>query len=540
MELEHFNTDSALPNIDEEFRYTTDIEVYNGFGQFLGVLNDYESAQFTWSAEASDLEASNISVPGTSMWAKQLMRANMQIMLVHMILYRNGKRIKLWTGRVERCVRKSEGPQSSIEVELISDKAYLTYIMAWSAPFAHLQAQFPKKNIKSGPAIHILKQYLSDNVLRLQSSRPQLNAALIKASTYQNNAAELAGIERHMPFLKVIPTPKATDTSPFCIQTVGMTPMVEVFQEVCKDYNLLPTVTMLMPDRDPIPSKWPTNNGGIFFDIVDKDKARSRGEKKSEFSQFAMSVVIFVRGLFGHFDTPQQIEISNPEQLKDYFGRYDTDTWPILRDSSEHWASREVAVYAPTTGTSIVGGKSPEWLNTGINLLVNTIIKGALSFLGIIFGGTIPTGFLEDVFLAYQSAEDKTMKDFYGPFMFPEDYDGNGLTAYSLESSQALRQARWSAIGYRTATFSGNSSSFRPFRIFEDFDLLDPMAWEDEIEGQIFTERLKQVTVSIERNTGVQFEVRLGELERPEEPWAIQSRANERTKRAIISALNNF
>ena len=76
-------------------------------------------------------------------------------------------------------------------------------------------------------------------------------------------------------------------------------------------------------------------------------------------------------------------------------------------------------------------------------------------------------------------------------------------------------------------------ASFRPFLPFEDFDILDPVGWEDKIEDKIFTERVKQITVSFSREQKISFEVRLGELDRPEEPDAIAQRRHESIVRAI-------
>lgn len=93
--------------------------------------------------------------------------------------------------------------------------------------------------------------------------------------------------------------------------------------------------------------------------------------------------------------------------------------------------------------------------------------------------------------------------------------------------------SRYNAVGYQTAMFTGDIAAFKPFLPFEDFDLLDPVGWEDSIEDKIFTERVKQITVSFSRDSPISFEVRLGELDRPEEPDAIAQRRHEAFVRAI-------
>ena len=76
-----------------------------------------------------------------------------------------------------------------------------------------------------------------------------------------------------------------------------------------------------------------------------------------------------------------------------------------------------------------------------------------------------------------------------------------------------------------------------PFRPFEDFDLLDPVAWEDPDEDRLVPERMKEITYGETRDEGVSWEFRIGQIERPEEPWAIQQRRNEMFKKAILTAL---
>jgi hypothetical protein len=125
------------------------------------------------------------------------------------------------------------------------------------------------------------------------------------------------------------------------------------------------------------------------------------------------------------------------------------------------------------------------------------------------------------------------MKEFLGDFTLPEEFVGDGTTAYSFDAAQNLRQARFNAVGYQTAMFTGDLASFKPFKPFEDFDLLDPVGWEDEAEDRIFTERVKQIAVNMSRDQKISFEVRLGEIDRPEEPEAIAQRRHESIMRAI-------
>lgn len=518
--------------VDFDDGYAVEIELRNGNGNLVGAVGDFVDFSIVFNSEASDVEASSMVLPGTSPWAKTFMRANRRLLLVHFILYRDGRQIKRWTGRVDRAVRRREGPQSSVTVELISDKIWLKHILGYSAPGSGLWLQAPKVNNYLGPAVHTIKRVASDNILRISG-----NLKLLTGSKWLNNPTEWPGMQSRMPYVMIVPTTENEDTSPTVVAQVSMTPMDEVWQEICKDYNLLPTAEFFVPGRDPLPHRLAPTAPCVVLDIKDMDRTRARSESRPRWEAAFSLLGEFVRGLFGQYDVPPTIDIFNPDDLRDFFGRREDDKWVIFRDSSEHWSGIEVASFSPTASKSISGGKSQDFLNQGVQLLFNLLINGVLSLVGIGFLGIDIGGTFDDILFAYQAADDINMREFLGDFTLFEEFIGDGLTAYSFDAAQALRQARNNAIGYQTAMFTGDIASFKPFLPFEDFDLLHPVAWEDSIEDRLFAERVKQIVVSGNRSDKIRFEVRLGEIDRPEEPEAIAQRRHESFVRALNTIL---
>jgi hypothetical protein len=528
----------SRPGVPDDDRYHGVIELRDGQGRLVGEVGDYEDASFLFDSSAKSVEGSSISIPGSSPYARIFMRANRQILLVHFMLYRGKNLVKLWTGRVERSSRKNDRGVSSVSVELISDKAWLQYIMCWSAPFGPLEFQAPKKEDKGGPAINTMKQYAVNNLIRIQGSwwNPISMADMAYKSTYMERPGSWSTLEEFMPIMQVVPTTKAEDTSPTIFLSAKMDSVADVWDQACRDHNLLPEVKFHVPGRDTLPDRLKMSGSGIWIDIKDKDVTRARSEKKGFFEQITKEIGIFVRGLFGRYDSPVELDSTNPESMLDYFGRDPADKWVIFRESDEHTFQRETSAFAPTSVRSIAGGKAPQALNKGIELLANTAIRLALAAIGIVFGDLI-SGELDDILFAYQKADDNNLREYLGKYAFFEDFAASGTTAYTFDSAQALRLARFNATGYKTATYTIDGNAALPFRIFEDFDLLDPVAWEDGDEGRLFAERLKEVTVKLDRENGVTFDVALGESERPEEPWAIQARRNDMMKQWIKSAL---
>lgn len=508
--------------------YSVEVELRDGNGRLIGSVGDFVDLNFVHNSEASDVEASSLTLPMSSPWAKPFMRANRRLLLVHIMLYRDGEQITRWTGRVDRAIRKREGMQGSVNVELISDKIWLKHVMGYSAPGAPLWFQAPKTNIYTGTAVHTLKRIASDNILRLSG-----NLGILTGSKWLDRPNEWPGMQSKMPHVMIVPTTSAEDTSPIIVSQVAMTPMDEVWQEICKDYNLLPTARFYVPGRDPLPERLAPTKPCVILDIKDMDRTRARSETRSRWKASFDLMGEFVRGLFGQYDVPPTIDVFNPQDLRDFFGTRPDDKWVVFRDSPEHWSQMEVASYSPTASKSISGGKSQEFLNKGVKLIFNLLINGVLSLVGLGFLGIDVGGTFDDILFAYQAADDHNMREFLGDFTLFEEFIGDGMTAYSFDAAQALRAARNNAIGYQTAMFSGDIASFKPFRPFEDFDLLHPVAWEDSVEDRLFAERVKQIVVHANRSDKIRFEVRLGEIDRPEEPEAIAARRHESFVRAL-------
>lgn len=519
----------------EARNYSVDIEIRDGWGRFIGLVTDWIDFSFTRADEATDVEASGFKVPGSSAWAKTLMRANRMNVLVHIILYRDDKEIHTWTGRVERSTRKIEGPQGTITVDLISDKAWLKFILAQNSPFSALWIQ-SKQDLRSGQAVTVMKEYLTRNLTRIahQDNGHILTGAQLAINwNIMNEPSRWSGLQGWMWPVTVVPSRPSLDKSPFISLLGRMTPLATLFNEVARDYNILVKAHYHVPGRDQAPSTLPMPRGGVWIDVVDMDKARSRGEKPSFFGQFTREISIQIRGLFGKYDTPRALKTTEVEDLKDWFGREETDPWVIFRYSREHWSNIEISSYSPTSSRTTTGGKSPESINRGIEFLIN---KG-LQILAAQVGIPLPNilgGELDDVLLAYRDFTDKGMREELGPMTFYEEFVGNGLSPHGVEAAQLLRESRSGALGYRTAVFSADSASFPPFLPFEDFDILDQVGFEDPDAEDIQLERVRKIEVGGDRE-GINFEIVLGESARPEDPIAIQQRRNEMFMSAILA-----
>lgn len=520
--------------------YRFDIEVFSGAGQYLGEVGDFNDLQIEFSSEITDLDVASFTIPSTSIWSPFFTNSKLQVILVHILIYDEDGVCKKWTGRVDDVVLGAEWSPGNATVNLVSDKLWFKHIVCWSAPFAPLQVQAPKRRVKTGPAVSQMKQFIIDNLIRIQSGKSRVEQ--VQLSKYNKDPSQFDTVADFMHPVVMLSKRENEDTSPVVALMAQMTPADELCHEVCTDYNLLASAEMYIPGRDePLP--W--FNGRItkptvVLDIVDKDLTRTRSQWQPKWQQLSKEALVFLRGLFGRYDTPPPslVNIENKEALKQFFGDQNGDPWVIFRRSYEHWGKYSYRIVSPRATKSIAGGKSQDFLNKGISLLVNTAIKGALSMIGLAFVGDIITGELDDILLAYQVADDSKLRETLGDFALFESYDGKGVTAYSFDSTQALRQSRTENMGFYAAEFTGGLSAFKPFRIFRDFDLLDPVGWESDDGETIYTERVKKISVKYGRDSEPQFEISLGRSERLDDPMEITKRQQARFNVALKAALN--
>ena len=522
--------------------YRFEIEVFSGDGVYLGEIGDYDDLQIEFSSEITDYDTGSFAIPSTSIWAPFFNGIQGQIVLIHILISDDDGVCKKWTGRVDDVQYGAEWSPTKTTINIISDKIWYKHIICWSAPFSPIGIQAPKRRVKTGPAISQMKQFIIDNLIRIQA--PNLSGLQqARLSTYNNNPGEFPNVKDIMTPVVMPSISDQVDTSPVVALMAQMTPADELCHEVCKDYNLLPSAEMIVPGRDPKPD-WYTGNLDkplVVLDIVDKDLSRTRSQWQSKWKALSKEALVFVRGLFGRYDAPPPtlIKVSNTEQLKQFFGdNPTTDPWVIFRRSHEHWGKYSYRIVAPRAVKSIAGGKSQDFLNKGISLLINTAIKGALSMIGLAFVGDIITGELDDILLAYQVADDNFMRENLGKFALPESYDGKGVTAYSFDSTQALRTGRIENLGFYVGEFTGGLSAFKPFKIFRDFDLLDPVGWESDDGETIYTERIKKIAVQHNRGAEPQFEINVGRNERMDDPMELTQRQQARFSVAIKAAFN--
>lgn len=163
---------------------------------------------------------------------------------------------------------------------------------------------------------------------------------------------------------------------------------------------------------------------------------------------------------------------------------------------SEHGVS-------PTGGVSVVGGKSPEWLNKILSDGIETFFPT--------FGNA-----LKDTFLAYQAFPDPD-RGGWGVLAPPEAFVSGGTSAYTVDSYQAGRQALVDNGGRRQIKLSVVDG--KPFRYGWDYQLGDEIGANTELDDETQWQPVTGVEVVHDRS-GVKVSTSVGDDRTPQDAQA--------------------
>ncbi|WNM69948.1 minor tail protein [Rhodococcus phage GuyFagieri] len=483
--------------IIQSWRTEMTIEVRRGMMELEGYVNDHIEAEFEFVE--NETAPGHIEVGHKSKWASIFKRCDKENIFVHAFV--NGK---LWTGRVDRCRKRKRGKVKTVIAELVSDYVWLEAIMAWGAPFAPLGFQLPKKDVKWMATDTMIRTYLFNNLFRLQASLHKFPVGFF------NNPLENGwwNVEKWMQPCVVLPSNPLFDTTRWNTLLARMTPMDQLFKEVLRDEHLVLTATAFVPGRDPQPSRMITlTKPCIVFDILDKRGVVGRTGTIFDglFNTIIDTIDPIVGGVIGAFTAD-----SDKYSLAKFFGTDPKDPWVVIReDMDDDIEESETIINSPQAHTAIVGGKSPDWLNKGVEMVVNAAIQGLLSAVGIGFLGDLISGELNDILLAFQSVTDNRMREQFGIFTLPEAYETSGTTAYTWDSAQALRKLAEEIRPYRTHTVTIKDG--KPFVPFKHFDVGDPIGWEDDDE--IYVDYVRRIVVTDNRKSRARVAITIGDEE---------------------------
>lgn len=514
-----------------------DIRVWDKNYDLQGYCADYISATVEFARNR--VGTGQIVLPGDSEFGPMMMRCTTEV--VPITIEYNGRR---WSGRVDTCERKWDKNGITYTATLVNDWAWLQSILCWPSPFAPLQAQLPKSMIALGPSVTVIKSYLIANLLRLQVplwsvlnniSIGGLVAAVGGGFTpgywqgqdpeRPNNPVQWNGaiVNRANYPVAVKPVNPLKDTSRWTALTARMVDAETLFADVLKDEGLMLTAELFIPGEDaPIPGLNLTRPT-IVLDVV--DMTGYIGENGTALDGLRRTIVEF--GKNGtRVVKPYTGPDSQAYKVPGFYGQDYRQPWVTFWEGEHSGISEsKVTAHSPIAKYCIVGGRSPGWLNKGINLLIESALSAILAWVGL--SGIAPTildGILDDVFLAFDRYYDRNRVESLGDYGFFEYYAPGGSVAYSLDGVITGLSAIHDTRGYDSYQFSIDDRA--PYQFGLHMDIGQPVAVE--AGGLLYLQYLESAKVTDDRGSRVHTQLAIGDPSAEEDPMARTSRRLKR------------
>lgn len=463
-----------------------------------GVCGDYLDLEFTFiKNEAGTLTA---TLPGDTIFRDHLLHnpdgADATIPIVV------DTPAMRWPGKVTtvRLVRLGDGTEI-IEIVALHDLEHVAHICMWPSPFAPLWAQVPRHDIGIGPTETVIKTYLAKNLLRLQLPNWRLPDNIFDPSAWFDIGSVMWPIA-------VVPVNPFTDTTKWCALSARMQMGDELFEQALKDAGLVLTANLFLPERDPQPAPgWFTlDRPTIVLDVVEKSGVT--GPTGTLVDGLISYVAEFLDDSVSPILHPILGDTYDGDYVQGVLGVKPGKPWAVWREGQYSGIGEsEISIHKPTAHTAIVGGKSPDWVNSGISIA----IKALLDWLGLLIGmpwlSNLYSGQLDDVLLAFQAFTDEGRKRRVGPYGYAEEFQTGSGRAYTLDAILSGREALFNTRGYVSHKVTVEDGA--PYIFGKHFEIGDLVGFE--LGGTVYTDYVTAATYRDDRKTRATWTLTIGD-----------------------------
>jgi hypothetical protein len=237
------------------------------------------------------------------------------------------------------------------------------------------------------------------------------------------------------------------------------------------------------------------------------------------------------------------VSVPNPPEygLSGYLGTEPQSPWVAWRNAHRTGAtgisSWRRVTRKITAGAIVTGGHSPDWVNTGLKLLINA----ALGYIGAIFGNPgLTLGLfdsqVEDVVLAFHRVANPIRQanaGIRGP-SFGETFESTGGTGFSLSALQAIRTGFWRSRAFTSYRFSVINGA--PYWVGRHFDVGDRvMAEVGRINPHYYTDHVTAIKYTFSRTQDPKFTISIGNDNNDKFPGALLARQVEQVRGIVQS-----
>ncbi|MGV9676209.1 Gp37-like protein [Nocardia sp. NPDC003482] len=402
-----------------------------------------------------------------------------------------------WDGYVTKAsIVRDENGVETVDIEAIHCWNHIATICCWASPFAPILAQFPRHMIGFGPVRTLVTTYLTANLARLQAP------GWVPPS--EADKPEWGGIGNALFPIAVVPVDAQTDTSRWSAASARFDMADKLFEPMLEDSGVMLTARFFIPgeDEQPAPEWFYLERPTVVLETVDKSGVTgSTGTLldgiQSWIEEFADDGTTPVR--YPNFNSTTEYEAVYGQPGR--FGTFKNFPWVwYFEGEYSGIGPSEVALHKPTATDIIVGGRSPGWVNAGIEIA----IKGLLSLIGLDW---LYRGQLNDVFLAWASYRDTDRVIGAGPYAFRELYITGSDKAFNLDGLVAARQGLHLTRGYTSHKVTVEDNA--PYILGQDFGLGDQIGFA--LGELVFTDYVTELSFTDDRETAAKWQITVGD-----------------------------
>lgn len=409
----------------------------------------------------------------------------------------------------------AEGGYERVTVHGLEDFEHTKHILGWANTRLMPELQLPKSDLQWGRSKSTIRSYFHRNLTRLYQPDWFYGFDLWSPSNWSANM-------RPDQWAVIMAPQIGPDTSEWTILSSRFDTLWDFVKYTLDDAGLQITTRRWMPgDSQPFPDHAILSKPTLILDVVERS---------------------FLSGATGTPLDPilDLIRIISPDGASETVTILDPNggqqppagvNQPVaIWRASQHQGleSSRMTIHKASRHTVIIGGKSPQWVNAGIKLLLNS----ALGWIGMLIGlpglglGIFDKA-VEDVALAWQRFTNWSRKARMGRHAYNEDFVPGD--AWTISGLQAGRVGLHDGRGF--ISFSASVVDNMPYRIGQDVDLGYRCGFE--IANRIWLSHIVKKRRRADRRTPADWVITVGDSREDELPGTTALRHVETIRQEI-------
>lgn len=451
-----------------------------------------------------------------------------------------------WSGRITVAHDKiNRDGTETVECQLIGDLAILDAILVWPLAGSPIEFQ-PSEAIYMGPAITVIKTMVAENAWRLQVGWNEFINELGSGdenwdawfgTLLSDGAMSITQLNQMVSTpVCVIFDDALTDTSPWVNIHGRMDSCWKLMRQVCRDNGLYPSIDLWLPgDPQPKGVTYPLTVATYVFNVRDYEGVT--GPTATSLDGGIEEVVDLADSLLGNVIKPflnpdnEYVPPGSNIEIAPALGVNYIPPWVEFNADvpDSGIVELDIAHHHPLAYQTILGGRSPQWLNAFFNATSSYLIDILTIAIGV---SGIPDdmldGIIDNAIMAFQVFEWPDTRKAMGPYAFPEKFFPMQST-YDADATFGAINAGWEIKGYPAAKVSWYNGF--PYRLGRD---IGPGRQASVIRRGIrYTDYLDEITILDNRQSLALVTATIGDGRRDESPATL-------IQRKIVEAEDNI